>query len=261
MADRMSARAGTGRTADARARRSREHGRMTSTTRTAAPRPSPAKPRIPARERWLIAGLLVLALVPSIAGAVRVGGVAVGDPSTPDRFADDPFPVLAHIVGALIYAFVGAFQFPPTFRRRHIVWHRFAGRYLLVPTGFIVALSGLWMNATYVLPPIDDGLVLLLSRYAVGVWMFVCLVLALVAVAMRRFQSHGAWMIRAYAVAMGAGTQVFTSMPTMLLFGPPDELRRVIEMDAGWLINIVAAEIVIRVWHARAAGLRRSAAA
>ncbi|WP_119698029.1 DUF2306 domain-containing protein [Microbacterium halotolerans] len=229
---------------------------MTTTARTVAPS---SKPRIPAREWWLIVGLLVLAMVPSIAGSVRVGGVAASDPSTPDRFADDPLPVVLHIVGAVVYAVVGAFQFPPTFRRRHIVWHRFAGRYLLVPTGFVVALSGLWMNATYVLPPIDDGLALLLSRYAVGVWMFACLVLALVAVARRRFDAHGAWMIRAYAVAMGAGTQVLTSMPPMLLLGEPDELRRLIEMDAGWLINIVAAEIVIRVRHARAARPRAAA--
>ncbi|WP_105566987.1 DUF2306 domain-containing protein [Microbacterium halophytorum] len=219
-------------------------------TTTSSPQKQRRRIRTPARERWLIAGLLTLALVPSVAGAARVGSVAAVDPATPDRFAGDPLPVVAHIIAAVVYAAVGAFQFAPTFRRAHMVWHRFAGRYLLVPSGFVVAVSGLWMNATYAFPAVD-GLALMVSRWAVGVWMLACLVLALIAVARHRYDAHGAWMIRAYAVAMGAGTQVLTAGPTSILLGHPDELRRVIEMDAGWLINIVVAEVIIRIRHAR----------
>ncbi|MEO0561544.1 MAG: hypothetical protein AAF125_05500, partial [Chloroflexota bacterium] len=56
--------------------------------------------------------------------------------------------------------------------------------------------------------------------------------------------------LRAYALAMGAGTQVFTHMPWFILHGTatPDELSRAIMMGAGWLINIVIAEWVIMTW-------------
>ncbi|MGO1920092.1 MAG: DUF2306 domain-containing protein, partial [Microbacterium sp.] len=192
------------------------------------------------RREWLIAaGLIVLALIPSLAGAVRVGEIATDAPVTPEnaRFIEMPLPVILHIVGALVYSLVGAFQFLPGLRRRHIGWHRFAGRYLLVPAGLIVALSGLWMTAFYDVPPID-GPALQISRYLVGVLMAASIVLALVAIARRDIPHHGAWMIRAYAVAMGAGTQVLTSAPFAILFGTPSEFWRVVQMDAGWLINI-----------------------
>lgn len=200
------------------------------------------------RREWLIAaGLIVLALIPSLAGAVRVGEIATDAPVTPEnaRFIEMPLPVILHIVGALVYSLVGAFQFLPGLRRRHIGWHRFAGRYLLVPAGLIVALSGLWMTAFYDVPLID-GLALQISRYLVGVLMAVSIVLALVAIARRDIPHHGAWMIRAYALAMDAGTQVLTSAPFAILFGTPSEFWRLVQMDAGWLINIVVAEIIIR---------------
>ena len=200
------------------------------------------------RREWLLAvALIVLALVPSLAGAMRIGEIAADAPQTAAnaRFLQMPLPVILHIIGALVYSIVGAFQFLPGLRRRHIGWHRFAGRYLLVPAGLVVAASGLWMTAFYDTPPID-GLALQISRYIVGVLMFAFIILALVAIARRDFPHHGAWMIRAYALAMGAGTQVFTSAPFAILFGTPDEFWRLVQMDAGWIINAVVAELVIR---------------
>ena len=67
------------------------------------------------------AALVALSLVPLIAGTLRLiqlaGGPAVrhADP----RFTGFPVALVVHIVGALVYALVGAFQFVPPFRRRH----------------------------------------------------------------------------------------------------------------------------------------------
>lgn len=213
---------------------------------TRARRPRGRRPRIPRREWLLAAGLLLLALVPSLAGAMRLEGLASGAPATPEtaRFVAMPVPIAIHIVSVLIYSLLGIFQFLPTMRRRHLGVHRALGRYLLVPAGFAVALSGLWMTATYQFPAID-GLGLLISRYVVGAAMALALVLALIAIGRRDVPTHAAWMIRAYALAMGAGTQVLTSGPPLLLFGAPDELGRLLQMDAGWLLNVVVAELVI----------------
>jgi hypothetical protein len=48
-------------------------------------------------------------------------------------------------------------------------------------------------------------------------------------------------MTRAYAIALGAGTQVFTILPWVVIFGPigaADELPRTVLMTAGWVINL-----------------------
>jgi cytochrome bd-type quinol oxidase subunit 2 len=205
------------------------------------------RPEHRSRREWPIAaGLLLLALVPALAGAFRITEIASGASETAanTRFMQMPLPVVVHIVAALVYAMVGAFQFLPRLRRRHNAWHRFAGRYLLVPAGLLVAASGLWMTAFYDTPAIDDRAVAV-SRYLVGGLMLAFLVLGVAAVRRHDYAAHGAWMIRAYALALGAGTQVLTSGPPLLLFGEPSELARLLQMDAGWLINALVAELVI----------------
>jgi cytochrome bd-type quinol oxidase subunit 2 len=200
----------------------------------------------PRREWPIAAGLLLLAFVPALAGAFRVTEIASGATETAEnaRFMQMPLPVVVHIAAALVYATIGAFQFLPRLRRRHNAWHRFAGRYLLVPAGLLVAASGLWMTAFYDTPAIDDRAVAA-SRYLVGGLMLAFLVLGSAAIRRRDYAAHGAWMMRAYALALGAGTQVLTSGPPMLLFGEPSELARLIQMDAAWLINALVAELVI----------------
>jgi len=95
------------------------------------------------------------------------------------------------------------------------------------------------------------------------------IVLAVVAIRRRDFTSHGAWMTRGYAIALGAGTQVFTMLPWVLIFGPigaADELPRTLLMTAGWVINLAVAEYIIRRWpvhqsNRTSAGLGRSGTA
>jgi hypothetical protein len=53
-------------------------------------------------------------------------------------------------------------------------------------------------------------------------------------------------MVRAYAIGLGAGTQVLTHLPWVLYFGAPDELTRALLMGAGWAINLAVAEWIIR---------------
>lgn len=204
--------------------------------------------RSPHRFEWLIAaGLIVLALIPALAGGMRLGELAAGAAETAQnaRFVRMPLPVVVHIVSALVFSFVGAFQFLPGLRRRHIGWHRFAGRYLLVPSGLIVAGTGLWMTAFSDVPAID-GPALQVSRLIVGILTIAFLLLGLSAILRREVSSHRAWMIRGYALAMGAGTQVLTSAPFMIAFGAPHEFWRVVQMDAGWIINMIVAEAIIR---------------
>jgi hypothetical protein len=71
----------------------------------------------------------------------------------------------------------------------------------------------------------------------------------LVAIRRRDFTAHGAWMTRAYAIGMGAGTQVLTHLPWFALVGRPDENTRAVLMGAAWAINAVVAEHAIGTWR------------
>jgi uncharacterized membrane protein len=197
---------------------------------------------------WLIpTALIILSLVPAFAGTARLIELSSDVEITPAnaRFFDSPLPVTIHIIGATLYSILGAFQFATNFRRRKTHWHRFIGKWILVPCGIAVALSGLWMNQFYALPEVD-GEFLYIQRIFFGSAMFLSIVLGAFAVRRKDYKTHGNWMMRAYAIGLGAGTQVFTHVPWLLLFGVPDELTRAFLMGAGWLINLAVAEWVIR---------------
>ncbi|NES28185.1 DUF2306 domain-containing protein [Micromonospora terminaliae] len=200
-----------------------------------------------AKREWLVpAGLILLSAVPVIAGAARTAELAGGAAVTSDnaRFFASPVPVLVHIVGASLYCLVGAFQFAPGLRRRRPGWHRLAGR-LLIPCGLAAALSGLWMTLFYPRPPIDHVLVTPM-RLVFGTAMFCCIVLGLAAIRRRDIPRHRAWMARGYAIGLGAGTQVLTHLPWMLLVGQPSGVGRALLMLAGWVINLAVVEWALR---------------
>jgi uncharacterized membrane protein len=211
---------------------------MTSPTKTATRSALPG---------WFVpTGLIMLSLVPVLAGAARVASLAGGGPVTPDnaRFFAVPLPVVVHIVGASVYCVLGAFQFAPGFRRRRRGWHRVAGR-LLVPCGLAAALSGLWMTVFYPKPP-GDGDVLTGFRLVFGTAMVVAIVLGFAAIRRRDITRHRVWMVRGYAIGLGAGTQVLTHVPWVLVLGKPGEFSRALLMLAGWVINLAVAEWALR---------------
>ena len=196
---------------------------------------------------WLIPGILItLSLVPVAAGIARLVELASGASATTAnaRFTSMPLPVTLHLVAVIPYSILGAFQFAPAFRRRRPGWHRVAGK-VLVAFGLVTALTGLWMAQFYPWPE-GDGEILYLLRIVFGSAMAVAIVLSVDAIRRRNFPAHGAWMIRSYAIAMGAGTQVLTHVPYFALVGKPDELSKAVLMGAGWVINVVVAEWIIR---------------
>jgi uncharacterized membrane protein len=214
-----------------------------TTTRTAV---LPRKPM--SRKDWLIpAGLIALSLVPALAGTARLVGIARGIAVTPEnaRFFALPWPVVLHIPAVILYSMLGAWQFSPGFRKRNRPWHRAAG-WVLAPLGLLAALTGLWMAQFYPWPP-GDGIAVYLERIVFGTWMVAALVLALLAIRQRDFRTHGEWMTRAYAIGLGAGTQVFTHLPWFILVDlKPGEGPRGVMMGGAWVLNLIAAEWIIR---------------
>ncbi len=196
---------------------------------------------------YLPAALVTLSVVPALAGAARLVQVLNGVASTPEnaRFMAAPVSTALHVVAVSLFSIVGALQFSDGLRRRWRSWHRMAGRVVLL-AGLLTALTGLYMAQTYPWPE-GDGVLVYLERLVVGTAMLASLVASIVAIRCRDFVAHGHRMIRAYALGMGAGTQVLTHLPWFLFMqGKPPELPRAIMMGSAWAINALVAEWLIR---------------
>ena len=100
------------------------------------------------------------------------------------------------------------------------------------------------MSQFYSLPK-SDGELLYAFRLIFGSAMLIAIVLGAFAARRKDYAHHGDWMMRGYAIGLGAGTQVFTHLPWLLFFGVPDELTRALLMAAGWVINIAIVEWII----------------
>ncbi|GAA0248076.1 DUF2306 domain-containing protein [Saccharothrix mutabilis subsp. mutabilis] len=206
------------------------------------------------RTTWGVpAGLIALGLVPVVAGSLRLAELGGGPQliaSGGRDYASAPGFLVAHIVAVIGYAVLGAFQFAPGFRARRRGWHRVAGR-LLVGCGLVGAVSGLWLSLFQHRPEISPLLTGI--RLVVGTAWIVFLVLGFTAIRRRDFAGHRAWMTRAYAIALGAGTQAFTVGGWQLAVGTPDPFAESLLMLAGWLVNLAVAEWAIRRSTARRA--------
>lgn len=205
------------------------------------------------RSFWLVAGLILLSAIPLIGGGVRLNQLASGAEITPAnaRFFASPLPVVLHIVSVSFYAILGAFQFVPSLRQRRNRWHRRAG-WFLIPCGLVAALSGLWMTLFYPWPQ-GDGVLVYGERLLFGSAMLLAILLGVAAIGRRNYAQHGDWMLRGYALGMGAGTQVLTGMAGAMFVDPPTETSRAILMGSAWVINLAVAEWIIRRRTSRSA--------
>ena len=203
--------------------------------------------KAPARKNrtpwWVPAGLILLSVLPITFGVIRLLQLINGAEITPAnaRFFASPAPVVIHIISSAIYALLGAFQFVSRLWQRGLKWHRWVGR-LLLPFGLLVGFSGLWMTVFY---PRTDNLLYML-RLFFGSGMVLSIILGFISIRKRDVTQHQAWMTRAYAIGMGAATQVLTGMAGALTLGTVSEFENALLMGAAWVINLAVAEWSIR---------------
>lgn len=212
---------------------------MNHRTRTAPGRPA-------STAGWPVpAALVALSAIPLAVGTLRLVQLAGGPAVVPadDRFTGFPVALAAHVAGSAVFALVGAFQFAPRFRRLHRDWHRRAGR-LVAVVGLLVAASAIWLTLFHAPQP-GTGDLLHGARLVVAPAMAAFLVLGVVAVRRHDVAAHRAWMIRAYALGLGAGTQVVTEGFGGALLGS-GEVRGDLLKTSAWVINLGVAEWAIR---------------
>lgn len=197
------------------------------------------------KTRWLVPTALFLAcVIPVLAGVFRSSTILLEwdwvpkfDPTHVDRL-----PLFLHVLCAGIYYPLCALQVLPNFRARHPLWHRRAGK-VAVLTGLIAASSSIWLSAMHLE---ISGPILRYGRLLFGPLWALFLILGLLAIRRKDFKSHGAWFVRAFAVAMPAGTLIFMVAPFLLVF---DELPPVLDesiQSFAWILHLGIAEVLIR---------------
>jgi uncharacterized membrane protein len=218
-------------------------------TATRRPQPRPrSRPRSGLRSRRAellgTAGLIALGLVPAIAGGVRLteltGGQVTGDNA---RFFAAPLPVVLHVLSVVPFTMLGAVQFVARLRARRPGWHRSAGRFLVV-CGLVAGLSGIWMALFYARPA-GVGDLLEGFRVLFGTAMVVSVVLGYAAIRRGRVARHRAWLMRGYAIGMGAGTQGVLIGVYLAAAGRPGETAPALLHATAWVVNLGVAEWLI----------------
>jgi len=201
--------------------------------------------RLPVNDKLLIALLAACCAVPAIGSGYRMVEIAMTGHWRLECLADqvDRLPLFIHAGGAMLFLALGAAQMVPGLRTRHMHWHRTAGRIAAI-AGIIGALSGLWLTLAH--PAISTPVLFYARMGASAVWL-VSVILAIWYIRSKRIAQHRAWMMRAFAMALPAGTLVFILLPVVLVFGEEgNEIMLEAVQAAAWPLHLAIAEWLIR---------------
>ena len=175
------------------------------------------------------------------------------------RFAAHPILTLLHVLPGGILLTLAPFQFSRRIRSRHIQFHRWSGRVLILTT-FVVVLTALYFG---VLMPYG-GTSEVIATALFGGFCLAAVCRAFLAIRRRQVARHREWMIRAFAIAIGIPTirvvgGVFDIVLTPAGYRSPEIF--VLSFWTGWLITLGAAELWIRYTrpHSRSLAVPASA--
>ena len=193
--------------------------------------------------------LFLLALVPVMIGSLILTSMHYGwanefnTPGDVARRGSYPIAMVGHIIGGSAMLLLGFAQFSAPLRRRYPGLHRWVGRSLVVAGGYF-ALSGLVMNASAKAQA--DSVLYNSAQNVMAVVFVVVLTLGIRAIRQGRVADHRAWMMRSYAITLGAATQTILILPVFLIVGEAKGLLIDLVFIAAWGVNLTVAEWVIR---------------
>ncbi len=197
---------------------------------------------------WIAIVLSVITLL--VFGSLRMADMAQDpDPADPFgiRYVQHPWISLLHIVPGLIFLTLAPLQFVSRIRQRHIRFHRALGRFLVS----CALLSGLFALVACFRLPAFGGVSTQAATIFFGVIFLFSLVKAVRHISRGEIRPHREWMIRAYALAMGAASirvciglfAAFSALRVEEVFGTSFWL--------GFGVNLVVAEVWIHLTRPR----------
>lgn len=188
--------------------------------------------------------LLVLTAIPIITAIVRVYEIPAGAlPRDAERFMAVPWAMFFHALGGALFGILGPLQFARALRNRFGRLHRITGR-VFVLAGLFMGLSSLRLLWEF---PESASWPVSFARLLAGAALVGTLIAAVVFARARNIPRHRAWMIRAYAIGMGAAAVSLMFFPIFVVTGsPPVGVLADLLFVLSWVINLAIAEWVIR---------------
>ena len=180
---------------------------------------------------------ILLALVQAV--QIPLGAL----PEDSQRLSATPVWHFMHVLGGATFGILGPIQFGRVLARRYGPLHRVMGR-LFVAAGVMISLSSLSLLWHF---PDAYSMAINVGRLLFGVALVVALSLAVLAIRKRDFPRHRNWMIRAYAIGMGATAVTMVFFPIYVVTGaPPLGLAADIVFLGSWMACIIFAEALVR---------------
>ena len=188
-------------------------------------------------------------------------GIFGGSQSNPAAALDAGFArhlalTLIHILPGGLFLTLGILQFMPSIREKHLQFHRWSGRFLLV-LGLVIGASALIMSYRMNIGGPNETAATTLF----AIVFLICLIKAYLFIRRKQVARHREWMIRAYGAALG----VATTRPIVGMFFAfrrltPHEFFG-IAFWLGFTITFLAAEAWIDYTRWRAGPMERSVVA
>lgn len=172
------------------------------------------------------------------------------------RFGADRFLTLLHVLPGAVFLVLAPLQFSSRLRNRHIRFHRWSGRALLV-IAFAATLAGLVFGLRTPYGGAWEAAAITLF----GGLFLAFLVRAFLAIRRRQVERHREWMIRAFSLAIGISTVRIVGMAFDVFLTPagfrPKEIFT-LSLWTGWTLTLAAAELWIRYSRSRIGALTPS---
>ena len=160
------------------------------------------------------------------------------------RFAAHPVMTLLHVLAGGVFLILALFQFSPRIRRRHVRFHRWSGRFLVL-IAFLAVVSGAFFGIRI---PFSGRAEAGIIAFVAASFLF-SMSLAVVAIKRHEVARHREWMIRSFAMAIGVSTVRVVGLALDLTLTPagvsPAEVF-VHSLWIGWVLTLGAAELWIR---------------
>lgn len=200
--------------------------------------------------RWLTRPFVVPAalffgtLLTIILALVQVVQIPLGAlPEDSLRLSAAPVWHFMHVLGGATFGILGPIQFGRVLMRKYGLLHRVMGR-VFVAAGAMISLSALSLLWHF---PDTYSVAMNSARLLFGIALGVALAMAMLAIRKRDFTRHRNWMIRAYAIGMGATAVTMIFFPIYAITGePPTGLVSDILFLGSWTACVVFAEGLVR---------------
>lgn len=168
-------------------------------------------------------------------------------PADSARFSITPMSHFTHALAGVLFGVIGPLQFGRVLANKFGGLHRILGRVFVLAGGFLVlsSLSLLWQF------PTGDSVPNSVARLVFGLALGFTLCKAVWAIRRRNVTVHRDWMIRSYALGIGATLVAIVFIPIYLFTGvPPTGIVSDIAFVGSWCFCVLVAEYIVRSLNA-----------